>query len=535
MPFDPNSIPPGQLSDADGDVSSIADLSDPEENDGSADELLSVNGVVLSPSGPTPIPTLGQTGIAPLEFIETTLAVITSLQAAAELAEAATAGPLAPLVAAKAAMDFASEADRLLTVYRESAAFNEDNGPPPAGMAPPPFDPNFAQPYTPVVPLVTPLSSSPAIPAPLLTDAQTLLQNEAQVASDADAAFITQNRLVSATQMRDSTSVNLQETALIKFVSMLGAAHLAVGQDATALSKVLTADNLDDTPSITSQDITSLQNNIKANGFSALPTQEQIILNGFGLTPADKTAIANQIVSVDPASVLSASSTTGNNLQQLATDSTNLGNLYSGKSTPTPSPTSMIPPPATPANFDVSDQTTGQTGTSAGAAYSGPVAGLTSEIIIATTDNINITSKVPNVFIKSGSGGDALNVATANGNNILDGSTGSNFMVGGTGNDTVFVDDRFASSDIWSTFSGFHSGDAATVFGVTQAGFDLSWVDGQGAAGFTGLTLHATAAGKPIASLTLAGFTTVDLLNGKLGISFGNEPDGTPFMFVHGN
>ena len=30
-----------------------------------------------------------------------------------------------------------------------------------------------------------------------------------------------------------------------------------------------------------------------------------------------------------------------------------------------------------------------------------------------------------------------------------------------------------ATADIWSTVSNFHSGDAATVFGVTQADFNL--------------------------------------------------------------
>jgi hypothetical protein len=38
------------------------------------------------------------------------------------------------------------------------------------------------------------------------------------------------------------------------------------------------------------------------------------------------------------------------------------------------------------------------------------------------------------------------------GNNVLDGSTGSNFLVGGSGHDTFFIDDRAATSDIWSTW-----------------------------------------------------------------------------------
>ena len=81
----------------------------------------------------------------------------------------------------------------------------------------------------------------------------------------------------------------------------------------------------------------------------------------------------------------------------------------------------------------MSDQTTGAGAyQSAGVPYSGPVAGLTSEIILATSDNINVSAEVANVFIKTGSGEDALNVGAVNGNNVLDGSTGSNFLVGGT-------------------------------------------------------------------------------------------------------
>ena len=40
--------------------------------------------------------------------------------------------------------------------------------------------------------------------------------------------------------------------------------------------------------------------------------------------------------------------------------------------------------------------------------------------------------------------------------------------------------------------ANFHGGDSATVWGITAADFAVQWADGQGAAGFTGLTLHAT-------------------------------------------
>jgi Ca2+-binding RTX toxin-like protein len=157
------------------------------------------------------------------------------------------------------------------------------------------------------------------------------------------------------------------------------------------------------------------------------------------------------------------------------------------------------------------------------------------EFIDPISDNLNVTANVPNVFIHTGSGEDAIDVSHANGNNVLDGSTGSNFLVGGSGDDTFFVDDRSPSADIWSTVAHFHAGDAATIFGITQKGFTTTWVDGQGATGYTGLTLHVTASGAPTASLTLAGFSTADLSNGRISTSWGTEADGTPYLYVHAN
>nr|WP_294556824.1 hypothetical protein [uncultured Rhodopila sp.] len=196
--------------------------------------------------------------------------------------------------------------------------------------------------------------------------------------------------------------------------------------------------------------------------------------------------------------------------------------------------------PTAPTEFSILDTTTGAASAASGTPYSGPVAGLQWEYINISTDNLNVTATAPNAFIHTGSGEDAINVGQVNGNNVLDGGTGSNFLVGGTGQDTFFVDDRGPGSDIWSTVANFHSGDAATVWGVTASDFNMSWVNGQGATGYTGLTLHATASGVPTASLTLDGFTTADLTNGKLSVTFGTtaETDGVPgstYMYIHAN
>jgi hypothetical protein len=75
---------------------------------------------------------------------------------------------------------------------------------------------------------------------------------------------------------------------------------------------------------------------------------------------------------------------------------------------------------------------------------------------------------------------------------------------------------------------------------VTPTDFTLSWLDGQGATGYTGLTLHATAAGMPTASLSLAGFTSADMNDGKLTVSYGTTAasggvPGSTYMYVHAN
>ena len=156
------------------------------------------------------------------------------------------------------------------------------------------------------------------------------------------------------------------------------------------------------------------------------------------------------------------------------------------------------------------------------------------QYITVSTDNLNVAATEPYSFIHSGSGNDAPDVSRSRGNNVLDGSTGSNFLVGGAGKDTFFVDDRAAAADIWSTVVNFHSGDDATIFGVTPEDFALDWQDGQGAAGSTGLTLRATAPGKPVASITLAGYSKADL-GGRLSMSFGNEQgEAGAYAYVHG-
>jgi hypothetical protein len=84
--------------------------------------------------------------------------------------------------------------------------------------------------------------------------------------------------------------------------------------------------------------------------------------------------------------------------------------------------------------------------------------------------------------------------------------------------------------------TNLHGGDNVTVWGVTAADFSLSWSNGAGASGFTGLTLTALSAAKPEALLTLAGFSQSDPTNGRLAVSFGTDAgSGSAFMYIHAN
>jgi hypothetical protein len=162
--------------------------------------------------------------------------------------------------------------------------------------------------------------------------------------------------------------------------------------------------------------------------------------------------------------------------------------------------------------------------------YHGPVARLQMEFIDDTTHSLNLAAIAPNLFVHTGSGNDAI--ALLSGTNVVDGGSGSNFLSGGTGTDTFFVDARRAVQDTWSTITKFHSGDAATLWGVSPSANSLRWSDGGGVAGYTGLTLHASAAGQPTASITLVGFSQADIASGKLTTSFGHNGGGD-YLYVH--
>jgi hypothetical protein len=213
-------------------------------------------------------------------------------------------------------------------------------------------------------------------------------------------------------------------------------------------------------------------------------------------------------------------------------------------------PFTVVDPPPPPAGgveqYLVTNMTTGVSDWQNGQAYSGPVAGLRNEFVDITTDNVNVTATKPNNFIHTGSGDDAIDVSLlqgiGGGTNVLDGGGGSNFLVGGTSNssiDNFFVDHRNPTATTWSTVSNFHTGDAVTIYGV-KSNFFRDWQNNWGAEGYKGFTFHEFEFGfnkpsGPGVAVTLVGYTRDDLTNGRLSVSFGNDPaSGSDYMFIKG-
>lgn len=214
--------------------------------------------------------------------------------------------------------------------------------------------------------------------------------------------------------------------------------------------------------------------------------------------------------------------------------------LFTAGAAPPATVVDPLPPPASGVeHYLVSNMTTGVSDWENGRAYDGPVAALQNEFVHVTADNINVTATKPDNFIRTGSGDDAIDVSLSIGpggsRNVVDGGGGSNFLVSNVFSsvDAFLIDHRAAVADTWNTVAGFHAGDTVTIYGMTQ-GLALDWENNQGAAGATGLTLHVRAPGRPVASLTLAGYTKAELGNGGVAVSFGNDPAQGSTMLIQG-
>ena len=203
-------------------------------------------------------------------------------------------------------------------------------------------------------------------------------------------------------------------------------------------------------------------------------------------------------------------------------------------------PTSSAPPgtaaPLAGAVVSYMDTTTNQRGSLVmdPASTSGP-GYLKNQYVYAGTDNVVLSTQAPDVFIHSGNGNDAIQVAT--GRNVVDGGLGSNFLTGGTGQDTFFTDSR-TPGVVWNTIRNFHAGDAATLWGFANGVSTYHWDTAlAGAAGSQGATLRANIVGGAgrtgngiDASITFTGLSPQQARN--LQVTTGTQPGGT-YLYIY--
>lgn len=190
--------------------------------------------------------------------------------------------------------------------------------------------------------------------------------------------------------------------------------------------------------------------------------------------------------------------------------------------------TDPLPTAPNAVNFTAQDTSTGVNSSEPGEAYTGPVSYLTQQLAYSGTHSIVFHAQTNNVFLKSGSGEDALQ--SLGGQNVLDGGTGSNFLVGGAGNDTFFTDAR-TSSFVWNTVVNFHPGEMVTLFGFVAGQSSYTFAPSEGATGYQGLTLNADIAGNGqiTAKVTMTGLTMADL--GHLSFNPGTV-GGIPYLAI---
>ena len=191
-------------------------------------------------------------------------------------------------------------------------------------------------------------------------------------------------------------------------------------------------------------------------------------------------------------------------------------------------------PSASIAGLSAFDVTTQQTVQGTGGTYAGQVSGLQNQFVNVTSDDLNAAASTADWFISTGSGNDAI--AAFGGSNVLDGGTGSNFLVGASGadggTDTFFLDGR-QSAPTWDTIVDFHPGDAATLWGYVPGQSVMAWAADDGAPGYTGATIHASFAGTgtPVnGSVTFAG-VSLAAAQSQFAVSSGVS-GGIPYLYV---
>jgi hypothetical protein len=159
------------------------------------------------------------------------------------------------------------------------------------------------------------------------------------------------------------------------------------------------------------------------------------------------------------------------------------------------------------------DNTIQAGGTADGSVYSGSVAGIADKYIYTGVDNLSLTAPAGANW-EFGGGSGLTELTAVSGNNIFIASTGSSYMVGGTGNDVFDIPDANETGiGTWDSIENFQAGDQISLAGLGGTGWSYSWYAGLSVDGNSGLTLLASSLITPGLHqlVTLAGLSMGDL------------------------
>lgn len=185
------------------------------------------------------------------------------------------------------------------------------------------FNAKYPTQFTPQFESFPTVSDDPGFPPNLASTANAANGQAAQAIGYMQAIHIALNRTQGAFLMGDEASLNLQSQALSTFLNSTGMALSQYASSLQSMSNIVSGSSVDF--ALSSGDIQQFQMALQAQGFTALPQQEQDLFSTFNVNPGDFALILNDLLGIDPAMAATSWSVALSNLANWASD---LATLY---------------------------------------------------------------------------------------------------------------------------------------------------------------------------------------------------------------
>jgi hypothetical protein len=200
-----------------------------------------------------------------------------------------------------------------------------------------PFDPNYSQKFSAVFVQLPLIPADATLPQALADEANGVLNHGSKAVSFLQALYASSNRLNSAIQVGDQTSIDLQRSAVDTYLALASSELDQYSRGLQALNADLSSSGLD--IQITLDQINAFLNDLGTRGFTALPQQEQVLFDLFGFDAVFKQSVIDGFLSVNPLDVPQSL------LQAQQSEAIGFGDLsfvYAGpNATPVPEPSTI--------------------------------------------------------------------------------------------------------------------------------------------------------------------------------------------------